>query len=95
MCVVCVGAIARVLLVGEKYSVTGDVSHAGAGHLLCYLSNNNNNERLDANISVDRSGRATITYTPVTETEYRGFVTFGGQLVPGGDFVQQVSGAGM
>ena len=78
------------LQVGEEYTITVDTHEAGPGAVTCRIRSTLGND-LDIDIVDNEDGTFNVFYTPHNPGNYVIKIKFGGQDVPGGDFVVTVS----
>ncbi|CAM2708294.1 unnamed protein product [Rotaria socialis] len=74
------------LQVGEEYSITVDTHDAGPGAVTCRIRSTLGND-LDLDIVDNEDGTYNLFYTPHNPGNYVIKIKFGGQDIPGGDFV--------
>ncbi|CAF2157131.1 unnamed protein product [Rotaria magnacalcarata] len=74
------------LQVGEEYSITVDTHEAGPGAVTCRIRSTLGND-LDLDIVDNEDGTYNLFYTPHNPGNYVIKIKFGGQDIPGGDFV--------
>lgn len=77
------------LQVGEEYTITVDTHEAGPGAVTCRIRSTMGND-LDIDIVDNEDGTFNIFYTPHNPGNYVIKIKFGGQDIPGGDFVVTV-----
>jgi hypothetical protein len=78
------------LHVGEEYTITVDTHEAGPGAVTCRIRSTLGND-LDIDIVDNEDGTFNLFYTPHNPGNYVIKIKFGGQDIPGGDFVVTVS----
>lgn len=78
------------LQVGEEYTITVDTHEAGPGAVTCRIRSTLGND-LDIDIVDNEDGTFNLFYTPHNPGNYVIKIKFGGQDIPGGDFVVTVS----
>ena len=78
------------LQVGEEYTITVDTHEAGPGAVTCRIRSTLGND-LDIDIVDNEDGTFNVFYTPHNPGNYVIKIKFGGQDIPGGDFVVTVS----
>lgn len=76
--------------VGEECSITVDTHEAGPGAVTCRIRSAVGND-LDIDIVDNEDGTFNLYYTPHNPGNYVIKIKFGGQDIPGGDFVVTVS----
>jgi len=74
------------LQVGEEYTITVDTHEAGPGAVTCRIRSTMGND-LDIDIVDNEDGTFNVFYTPHNPGNYVIKIKFGGQDIPGGDFV--------
>ncbi|CAF4598840.1 unnamed protein product, partial [Rotaria magnacalcarata] len=74
------------LQVGEEYTITVDTHEAGPGAVTCRIRSTLGND-LDIDIVDNEDGTFNLFYTPHNPGNYVIKIKFGGQDIPGGDFV--------
>jgi filamin len=78
------------LQVGEEYTINVDTHEAGPGAVTGRIRSTLGND-LDLDIIDNEDGTFNLYYTPHNPGNYVIKVKFGGQDIPGGDFVVTVS----
>jgi filamin len=78
------------LHVGEEYSITVDTHEAGPGAVTCRIRSTLGND-IDIDVVDNEDGTFNLFYTPHNPGNYVIKIRFGGQDIPGGDFVVTVS----
>lgn len=78
------------LQVGEEYTISVDTHEAGPGAVTCRIRSTLGND-LDIDIVDNEDGTFNLFYTPHNPGNYVIKIKFGGQDIPGGDFVVTVS----
>jgi filamin len=76
--------------VGEEYAITVDTNEAGPGAVTCRIRSTLGND-LDIDVVDNEDGTFNLFYTPHNPGNYVIKIKFGGQDIPGGDFVVTVS----
>lgn len=76
--------------VGEEYTITVDTHEAGPGAVTCRIRSTAGND-LDIDIVDNEDGTFNLFYTPHNPGYYVIKIKFGGQDIPGGEFVVTVS----
>lgn len=76
--------------VGEECSITVDTHEAGPGAVTCRIRSAVGND-LDIDLVDNEDGTFNVYYTPHNPGNYVIKIKFGGQDIPGGDFVVTVS----
>ncbi|CAF3564394.1 unnamed protein product [Adineta steineri] len=74
------------LQVGEEYTISVDTHEAGPGAVTCRIRSTLGND-LDIDIVDNEDGTFNLFYTPHNPGNYVIKIKFGGQDIPGGDFV--------
>ena len=77
------------LQVGEEYTITVDTHEAGPGAVTCRIRSTLGND-LDIDIVDNEDGTFNLFYTPHNPGNYVIKIKFGGQDIPGGNFVVTV-----
>ncbi|CAF1678100.1 unnamed protein product, partial [Adineta ricciae] len=72
--------------VGEEYTITVDTHDAGPGAVTCRIRSTAGSD-LDIDIVDNEDGTFNVYYTPHNPGNYVVKIKFGGQDVPGGDFI--------
>ena len=85
-----IDGVEDVILVGHLNSIKLDSSGAGEGHVTCTVKNNNG-DSVDVEIAENEENQVTIQYSVPSPDDYHVVIGFGGQVIPGGEFTQQVS----
>jgi len=85
-----IGGCEDTILVGHLNSITLDSSGAGEGHVTCKVTNSIG-EFIDVDIAEDDDNQVIIQYSVPTIDNYHVVIGFGGEVITGGDFTQQVS----
>jgi len=75
--------------VGEEYTINVDTHEAGQGAVTCRIRSTLGND-LDLDIVDNEDGTFNLFYTPHNPGNYVIKLKFGGQDIPGGDFVVTV-----
>ena len=75
--------------VGEEYTITVDTHDAGPGAVTCRIRSTAGSD-LDIDIVDNEDGTFNVYYTPHNPGNYVVKIKFGGQDVPGGDFIVTV-----
>ena len=76
--------------VNKETVITVDASMAGDGKVTCRIRSKTGSE-LDIDIIENVDGTFSIVFTPSVEGDYSINIQFGGQPVPEGDYVVQVT----
>ena len=97
MCTVYAGGCDDVIPVNELHTIRLDTSRAGAGHVTCDVFTETGSvihaAAAAAGDDDDDDDVREVSYTPTVSQTHHVYIYFGGQLIPRGHFVQQVTQA--
>ena len=80
----------RMVQVNKTTTITVDASMAGTGKVTCRIKSQSGTE-LDIDIIENQDGTFNIVFTPNVEGDYTINIEFGGEPIPDGNYVIQVS----
>ena len=80
----------RMVQVNKETTITVDASMAGTGKVTCRIKSQSGTE-LDIDIIENDDGTFNIVFTPNVEGDYTINIQFGGEPIPEGNYIVQVS----